>query len=304
MVTRLEERGNHPEFQRMIDDYSTMLDKDVPLSVLDLGCGTGVVIRNLEKKLHPQSVLYGVDISQKLLDAAKSIDPASRVQWQKSEAGGSLPFDDASLNAVVMHTLLSHVPDTATILREAVRVLQPGGRIIIFDADHMATAFGLPDLARMVDINQRLAAAIACHPDICRQLPRHIKEAGLLLDTHRSRLAPTVALPGPPTRTGRPARTRAHTYSRPPRHRRAAPTARRSYLLSECGRGDFWLSSVRGYARLIPALGILPPEEVRAGRRAPGKAPHGRRRRTSGRRGGSAAAAARRVGVRHSPGCG
>ena len=35
-------------------------------------------------------------------------------------------------------------------------------------------------------------------------------------------------------------------------------------MLSECGRGDYWLSSVRGFARLIPALGILPPEEGEA----------------------------------------
>ena len=190
MVTRLEERGNHPEFQRMIDDYSTLLSKDVPISVLDLGCGTGVVIRNLEKKLHPQSILHGVDISQRLLDAAKRIDPTSRVQWQKSEAGDSLPFEDASLNAVVMHTLLSHVPDTGAIFREVLRMLKPGGQIIVFDADHMATAFGLPDLAQMINVNQRLAAAIACHPDICRQLPRHIKEAGLKLESHRCRSPP------------------------------------------------------------------------------------------------------------------
>ena len=37
-----------------------------------------------------------------------------------------------------------------------------------------------------------------------------------------------------------------------------------STLLSECGTGDFWLSSVRGFARLIPALGILPAAEGQA----------------------------------------
>lgn len=34
-----------------------------------------------------------------------------------------------------------------------------------------------------------------------------------------------------------------------------------SRLFSECGKGDFWLSSVRGFARLIPALSILPEQE-------------------------------------------
>jgi ubiquinone/menaquinone biosynthesis C-methylase UbiE len=185
MITRLEERGKHPEFQRMIADYASTVKTDEPIKVLDLGCGTGVVARFLEGKIHAQSTLHGVDVSQLLLDAAKNIDPASRVQWQKVEVGASLPFGDGNFDVIVMHTLLSHVPDTSAMLQEASRVLKPTGQLIVFDADHAGTTFGLPDLVRMNEVNQRLSAAIACHPDICRQLPRHLKAAGLQLDSHR-----------------------------------------------------------------------------------------------------------------------
>jgi hypothetical protein len=94
--------------------------------------------------------------------------------------------------------------------------------LIVFDADHASTTYGLPEYGRMRTVDQTLAEAIATHPDICRQLPRLLKTAGFQLERHRSE------------------------------------------LFSECGRGDFWLSSVRGFARLIPALGILPEEEGRA----------------------------------------
>ena len=185
MITRLEERGNHPEFQRMIADYVSTIKIDEPINALDLGCGTGVVARFLEEKIHAQSTVHGVDVSQYLLDAAKKINPASQIKWQKVEVGANLPFGDGTFDVIIMHTLLSHVPDTSAMLQEATRVLKSAGQLIVFDADHAGTTFGLPDLARMNEVNQRLSAAIACHPDICRQLPRHLKTAGLQLDSHR-----------------------------------------------------------------------------------------------------------------------
>ncbi len=94
--------------------------------------------------------------------------------------------------------------------------------MIVFDADHASTTYGLPDYARMRAVDQRLSEAIATHPDICRQLPRLLKEAGFRLERHGAE------------------------------------------IFSECGRGDFWLSSVRGFARLIPELGILPEAEGKA----------------------------------------
>lgn len=221
MITRLEERGQHPIFLRMIAAYASLMPRDQPLRVLELGCGTGVVIRFLETILHPESVLFGADISRRLLDAAKTICPSSRIQWDYL-APGRLPYENSSFDVVVMHTLLSHVPDPEKVLLEAARILKQGGRLIVFDADHASTTYGLPDYARMRAADGKLAAAIATNPDICRQMPRLLKRSGFQLENHHAE------------------------------------------IVSECGRGDFWLSSVRGFARLIPALGILPEAEGRA----------------------------------------
>ncbi len=221
MITRMEERGQHPLFLRMITSYAARLPADRPLRVLDLGCGTGVVIRHLEQCLHPQSVLHGADVSERLLDAARRLSPASRIQWDRVPSVG-LPYADASFDAITMHTLLSHVPEPEAVLRESARVLKPGGRLIVFDADHASTTYGQPDYARMRETDHRLTSAIATHPDVCRQMPRYLKSAGCQLLNHESE------------------------------------------ILSECGRGDFWLSSVRGFAKLIPALGILPEAEGQA----------------------------------------
>jgi ubiquinone/menaquinone biosynthesis C-methylase UbiE len=221
MITRLEERGHHPVFARMIDQYVNDIPADRPLTVLDLGCGTGVVVRCMEQRLHPAAVLHGADISQRLLEAACRFSPGSRVHWDHL-AGTQLPYADATFDFITMHTLLSHVPDVDAMLQEVMRVLKPDARLIVFDADHASTTYGLPEYAKMREIDHKLTSAIATRPDICRQLPRLLKSAGFRLLHHRSG------------------------------------------ILSECGTGDFWLSSVRGFARLIPALGILSPEEGQA----------------------------------------
>lgn len=221
MVTRLEERAHHPIFRSFIDAYAGTLPREAPLRVLELGCGTGAVLRQLRAVLHADSELHGADISEKLLTAARTLSEGSNIHWEALKSP-ALPYPDASFDLLVMHTLLGHVPDTAHILNEASRVLRPNARLIIFEADHAATTFAQPDYAKMRATDYKLVSAIATHPDICRQLPRHLKAAGFTITAHKA------------------------------------------HPLSECSKGDFWLSSVKGFSRLIPALGILSKEEGEA----------------------------------------
>jgi len=221
MATRLEERADHPVFRGFIADYAGTLPRESPLRVLEVGCGTGAVLRQVQGFLHPDSELHGVDISEKLLSAAREHSQGSTIHWAHLTSH-QLPFPGDFFDVVLMHTLLGHVPDTAEMLAEAFRVLRPNGRLLIFEADHAATTFALPDYAKMRETDHKLVSAIATHPDICRQLPRHLKAAGFRIEHHKA------------------------------------------HPLSECPRGDFWLSSVKGFARLIPALGLLPRAEGEA----------------------------------------
>lgn len=219
MITRLEERGRHSAFSGMIRKYVSILPGDRPLRVLDLGCGTGVVTRQLAEALHPSSELHGADVSAGLLREARRLAPDSRIRWDHVSSP-RLPYQDATFEAVTMHTLLSHVPEPANILSEAARVLKKDGILIVFDADHAGTTYSQADYETTRRIDHLLTSAIATHPDICRQLPRLLKAAGFTLCGHNSE------------------------------------------ILSECGQGDYWLSSVQGFARLIPALGVLSAQEA------------------------------------------
>ncbi len=221
IITRLEERGRHSGFLQMIQKYVATIPNDEPLTVLDLGCGTGVVARQLADRLHPLSVLHGADISKELLREAQRLAPDLRVKWDHLSTG-PLPYDDAMFDVVTMHTLLSHVPDPVYLLTEARRVLKMGGKLIVFDADHAGTTYAQPSYEATRRIDHLLASAIATHPDICRQLPRLLKMSGYRLVYHNAG------------------------------------------IISECGKGDYWLSSVQGFARLIPTIGALSPQEAEA----------------------------------------
>jgi hypothetical protein len=67
IITRLEERGRHPFFLSAINQYVAILERDRKLSILELGCGTGVVMRYVETLVHPTSVLRAADISEQFL---------------------------------------------------------------------------------------------------------------------------------------------------------------------------------------------------------------------------------------------
>ena len=109
MAQRLEERGQHEQFSQMIRTYvektaSSLPDR--PLSVLDLGCGTGVVIRSFLQRVHPESLLHGADISNKLLQTAISFDKNKQITWTKLDVDAlELPYADEQFDIIVLHTV-------------------------------------------------------------------------------------------------------------------------------------------------------------------------------------------------------
>lgn len=104
----------------------TMLREHKSQRVADIACGTGILADRIQRELEPAQV-YGVDMSEGMLEEAK--ERSAAVQWLRGPAE-QLPFDDASLDAVVT-TSAFHFFDQPAALRDFHRVLVPGGLAVV-----------------------------------------------------------------------------------------------------------------------------------------------------------------------------
>jgi ubiquinone/menaquinone biosynthesis C-methylase UbiE len=99
----------------------------LPGMTVDLGCGTGRVIRALAGG---GRTVIGVDRSATMLGVARRQVPSSDVVLLRGDVR-RLPLHDRSVSSVVCSGVLHHVPAWREAVQEAARVLRPGGRLIV-----------------------------------------------------------------------------------------------------------------------------------------------------------------------------
>jgi ubiquinone/menaquinone biosynthesis C-methylase UbiE len=129
---RLVEQAEHWR-HRLITD-GTHLEPGTRL--LEVGAGVGAVLAVLGQEF-PGVLLTGVDIEPKQLEYARGHLERSGVEATLLEADAlALPFEDESFDQVWMMWFLEHVPDPVGVLREARRVLVPGGGITAIEVDY------------------------------------------------------------------------------------------------------------------------------------------------------------------------
>jgi ubiquinone/menaquinone biosynthesis C-methylase UbiE len=186
----LETRAENPRQRAMLDEY---LD-DVPIlashslpagaSVLEVGCGTGPVVRALAERPGVGEVI-GLDPSAILLEHARTRSDHPSLSFVQGDAR-ALPFADNSFDVVVLHTVLCHVPEPDRALREAHRVTAPGGWVAVFEGDYATTTVA----TSADDVLQTCALATTrefVHDRwIVRRLPLLVEEAGYRVGRPRS----------------------------------------------------------------------------------------------------------------------
>ena len=102
------------------------------MAVADIGSGTGFIAAGLAPLVKR---VYVVDGSPAMLEVAKkNLSQFDNIEYHEAD-GASLPFPEESLDAIFANMYLHHTPDPRVAIREMVRVLRPGGRLVITDMD-------------------------------------------------------------------------------------------------------------------------------------------------------------------------
>ena len=183
LADRLERRARAEDEVAARDIYLGLLNISAGERVLDVGCGSGVVTREIARRVGRSGLSVGLDPSPALLAVARDLTHeaglADRVEFREGDAR-RLPFADGSFDAAVCVTVLSHVPNGEAAIPELVRVVRAGGRLGVFDFDTDMTVFTHPDR----DLTRRIVAAAsdatAVNGWLVRQLPALFERAGLI----------------------------------------------------------------------------------------------------------------------------
>ncbi|MCA1701109.1 MAG: class I SAM-dependent methyltransferase [Actinobacteria bacterium] len=147
--------------------------------LLEVGCGVGAVLAVLSDAF-PRLQVSGVDIEPRQLEfAGGHLARAGAIADLRVADGRALPYADAAFDHVWMMWFLEHLRDPLPALREARRVLAPGGRITAIEADY-STAWTSPSTPATEALLSALVAGMAAsgRSDAGTHVARWLGEAG------------------------------------------------------------------------------------------------------------------------------
>ena len=168
-------------------------------SVLDVGCGAGDMMIDLAREIAPGVRAIGVDASAAMITTAKqrAADAGVEVDFRVGDAE-SLEFGDASIDAVNCTRVLMHLARPAQAIKEIVRVLKPGRRMVLSEPDWDAVCLdgADPQITRQII---RAHADRHATPTMGRQLRRLALDAGVDIVSFEASfsVSPNLALLNP-----------------------------------------------------------------------------------------------------------
>jgi len=119
-------------YRKLLWDTYQALDLEPGMRVLDAGCGTGNLELFISEKPHPPIVVEGLDFSPSMLARARSkCRDLDFVEFKQCDLNGPLPYPDASFDRIVSVNVLYALEERDETMRELLRILKPGGRIVI-----------------------------------------------------------------------------------------------------------------------------------------------------------------------------
>jgi ubiquinone/menaquinone biosynthesis C-methylase UbiE len=177
----LEEQAGMPFIRDVARRTFELLDLRPGESVLEVGCGTGVMLPSLVQAVEPEGSVTGLDHSAAFLARAdRRLSDAgldARVRLVRGDAL-ALPFEDASFDATHEERVLMHLADPDGAIREMVRVTRSGGRVACAEVFAAGADIDHPDRELADLLGQALVEQFR-NPLMGIELRRRLLQAGL-----------------------------------------------------------------------------------------------------------------------------
>lgn len=176
--TRLQTRDRGTRVKRDIALTAVRL-KEVR-SILDVGCGTGVLGFHL-LELAPSAELIGLDIAAPMIEEARKNAPRDRSCRFIQGSTYDIPFEQARFDLVACQYLLQYLAEPVSALREMRRVAEPGGTAVVFEWDDRVNSSYPelpPELGTLFEAKNLLVELNGGDRSIGRKLYHHLKAAG------------------------------------------------------------------------------------------------------------------------------
>jgi ubiquinone/menaquinone biosynthesis C-methylase UbiE len=150
---RLWVEAPHPIISR--ERLRSVLRPEPGEALLEIGVGTGYYSLDLAEWVAPEGRLELFDLQQEFLDHVMRAAAERGLTNLVPTRGDAtrLPYEDASIDAVVLTAVLGEIPDAAAALREIRRVLRPSGRLVVGEL------FGDPHFTTRASLERMGAAA-------------------------------------------------------------------------------------------------------------------------------------------------
>ncbi|HTH57969.1 MAG TPA: methyltransferase domain-containing protein [Cyclobacteriaceae bacterium] len=123
-------------FEDYAIEIASRIDRSTVQIALELSCGTGRVTNHIRKALRPAARLIASDISPDMLKIAQEKLKNTSIEWRSIDFT-KIPFDNASIDLVVCSFGYMFAENKTTAFAEALRVLRPGGTLILSTWDKL-----------------------------------------------------------------------------------------------------------------------------------------------------------------------